>query len=144
MMKFAQLSFALALTDSTKKMTKTDSGEVCIFPFIYKGVEHNECTNVNWLGNASGTRSWCATKIDKESKYMEEYGSCSPNPDMECEDYKFGKDCLKARDTDRNKNCTWDTLKGKRECVDCFYRSYLNICKDQHYGLVSLEKVHGK
>merc|ERR1719317_1014430 len=43
----------------------------CIFPFIYKGVTHSTCIEVD------GNKSWCSTKVDKDGAFIEsEWGYC--------------------------------------------------------------------
>merc|ERR1712013_164518 len=48
----------------------------CVFPFIYQGVNHSECTNAT---DSSG-KLWCATKVDKNGFYInksKQWGYCS-------------------------------------------------------------------
>lgn len=124
MMKFAQLSFALAVTATTTttvptdKMYKTKSGD-CKFPFIYKDKEYNECTKA---GSLYGKRSWCSTKVNEEdnkSYISGEWGYCLPNPAMECKDYSNNEnDCLQAGTARYNfHKCRWNTWNDS--CVDC-------------------------
>lgn len=122
MMKFAQLSFALAVAvESTDKMYTTDSGD-CIFPFTYKGQEYNRCTT----DDAYGKRSWCSTKVNEKGEYIAgEWDTCEPNSDLECKDYDFPKDCVSAKSF---RNCRWNTWD--EACVDCDTYPEDKACRD--------------
>merc|ERR1711970_199083 len=53
----------------------------CIFPFLYKGKEYNECT----LYQASGGKAWCATSL-KANGNMHQWSACdmdSCSPDLD-------------------------------------------------------------
>ena len=71
-------------TSSTEKTTPTgcSSGcttdtsgprhnRCCVFPFIYEGVTHSTCIEVD------GNKSWCSTKVDQDGAFIEtEWGYC--------------------------------------------------------------------
>ena len=53
----------------------TEHGAECKFPFKYKNIEYNECTNVD------DYKPWCATQIDPSGNYIDgAYGYC----DQQC------------------------------------------------------------
>jgi len=79
----------------------TDAGP-CVFPFIYKGVTYNECTEVEDPGYP-----WCSVKTNEDNEHVDfnkdygycpsECGSCSHTniyPDDECENWKEDGDCV--------------------------------------------------
>jgi len=46
----------------------------CIFPFVYEGVTHSTCVEVD------GDKSWCSTKVDSDGGFIEsEWGYCGDN-----------------------------------------------------------------
>ena len=57
--------------------TTSDGPQVntaCVFPFIYKGKEHNECTFQKGDENP-----WCSTKVDGDGKHVggqKQWGYC--------------------------------------------------------------------
>merc|ERR1712215_329675 len=53
----------------------------CIFPFLYKGKEYNECT----LYHANGGKAWCATSLKADGN-MHQWSNCymdSCSPDLD-------------------------------------------------------------
>ena len=56
----------------------TTDEEPCVFPFIYEGKAYNQCTVA---GNSLSKATWCPTKIDNNSEYIQgHYGRCKdPN-----------------------------------------------------------------
>ena len=56
----------------------TTDEEPCVFPFIYEGKAYNQCTVA---GNSVSKATWCPTKIDNNSEYIQgHYGRCKdPN-----------------------------------------------------------------
>ena len=54
----------------------------CIFPFEFKGIDHNQCI---WDGN-SENGAWCSTKVDINGKHLSGYGNwgnCASNCPIE-------------------------------------------------------------
>merc|ERR1719427_1986038 len=46
----------------------------CVFPFVYEGVTHSTCVEVD------GNKSWCSTKVDVDGVFIEsEWGYCGDN-----------------------------------------------------------------
>lgn len=43
----------------------------CIFPFEFKGIDHNQCI---WDGD-SENGAWCSTKVDRKGKHLSGHGS---------------------------------------------------------------------
>ena len=43
----------------------------CIFPFEFKGIDHNQCI---WDGD-SENGAWCSTKVDSKGKHLSGYGN---------------------------------------------------------------------
>ena len=55
--KFHKYILAACTTLSSSKR------EPCVFPFVYDGVEYNECTSTD---AANPGNVWCATEVDPE------------------------------------------------------------------------------
>ena len=49
-----------------------NSGKPCVFPFIYKGVEHKACTKHGWH------KFWCAAEVKSNGEYSK-FGYCDVN-----------------------------------------------------------------
>ena len=49
-----------------------NSGQPCVFPFIYKGVEHKACTKHGWH------KFWCAAEVKANGEYSK-FGYCDDN-----------------------------------------------------------------
>ena len=49
-----------------------NSGKPCVFPFIYKGVEHKACTKHGWH------KFWCAAEVKANGDYSK-FGYCDDN-----------------------------------------------------------------
>ena len=56
-----------------KTSSGPDPGKACIFPFTYKGTEHNECAQL-----IRSPESWCATKLDVQDGTVSNWGLCDP------------------------------------------------------------------
>jgi len=56
--------------------------EPCVFPFIYKGVEYDQCTKVF----STKKVAWCATEVDRTGKIIDgRWGDCSEScPGARC------------------------------------------------------------
>ena len=67
-------------TESWNRNTNIDPGKRCNFPFEYKGVTYNECTDVD-SEKKNGTKFfWCATKVNEDGKFSQEswhWGECN-------------------------------------------------------------------
>ena len=51
------------------------SGELCIFPFLYKNVAYNGCTDVENKGVP-----WCSVKVYNNGSHVDgEWGNCGSN-----------------------------------------------------------------
>ena len=65
------------LTALSKCKTTPDGPQVeapCVFPFIYKGKEYNECTF-----QKGDVKAWCSTKVDGNGKHVggqRQWGYC--------------------------------------------------------------------
>jgi len=73
-------SILLLLCVGTYESCTTVDDTPCVFPFIYQGVKHSQCTNAT---DSSG-RLWCATKVDKNGFYInksKQWGYCSEECD---------------------------------------------------------------
>ena len=74
--KYIQCLF-LFLTALSKCKTTPDGPQVevpCVFPFIYKGKEYNECTF-----QKGDVKAWCSTKVDGNGKHVggqRQWGYC--------------------------------------------------------------------
>merc|ERR1719481_1509509 len=51
---------------------KTTGGQKCVFPFTWRGVAYDKCTQANH------NKPWCATKTDFKGRYVKgKWGDCS-------------------------------------------------------------------
>jgi len=58
----------------------TRSGQSCVFPFKYKGVEYLKCTY------ADSPTPWCATEVDSSSNvFTNKWGDCDDSSTTSCE-----------------------------------------------------------
>ena len=57
----SQSQSKLKLNSKTPNLCTTLSGEKCLFPFTYLGVDHFQCTY------AQSPTPWCATEVDSNS-----------------------------------------------------------------------------
>ena len=64
----ATTSITITTSKPSPSGCKTQNGAACVFPFIYKGVEYSECTNV---GNIVGSTPWCSTVTDEDENYID-------------------------------------------------------------------------
>lgn len=55
-----------------KKVILTFEGEICVFPFKYRGEIYNHCTT------RDKGRSWCATKVTYKNQ-VSTIGFCNPD-----------------------------------------------------------------
>ena len=73
------LQIVCATNKSWSRITNNDPGKLCIFPFKYKGVTYNECTNVD--NEIIGANIfWCATKVDEDGELAADsrhWGECN-------------------------------------------------------------------
>merc|ERR1712066_662995 len=58
----------------------TRTGDSCVFPFTYKGVEHYHCTY------ADSPTSWCATLTDSQGVVTNRWGDCDTNALSSCQE----------------------------------------------------------
>jgi len=69
-----------ATAESWNRLTNTDPGKRCIFPFEYKGVTYNACTDVDSEKVSSTKFLWCATEVNQDGKILEDswnWGECN-------------------------------------------------------------------
>ena len=60
------------MTSKPSKEPATISGDICMFPFVYKGICHNDC-----IKTGTGL-SWCGTSPSVDL-FPEKYASCEYN-----------------------------------------------------------------
>merc|ERR1719266_1454946 len=58
----------------------TRTGESCVFPFTYKGVEHYHCTY------ADSPTAWCATLTDSQVVVTNRWGDCETSALSSCQE----------------------------------------------------------
>ena len=64
-----------------------ETGKPCIFPFLYKGVIYDECTNMDH------DQKWCSTKVYSAGTHVDgKYGHCG----NDCKSGKFEK-CIQKK-----------------------------------------------
>ena len=54
-----------------------ESGKSCIFPFVWKGRQYGECTDIDHPDEQTSTELYCATSIDAVSLELKAWGKCS-------------------------------------------------------------------
>ncbi|XP_045138474.1 neurogenic locus notch homolog protein 1-like isoform X2 [Portunus trituberculatus] len=59
-------------SQSEKLLVTTTNGQICEFPFVYRGVTYNDCIK------KGSQPAWCATKVDVNRK-VQKYGVCIYN-----------------------------------------------------------------
>ena len=80
-----------------------DSNKACVFPFVWKGRNYGECTDIDHPSGQDTSELYCATEIDLTTKQMKSWGKCSRT----C-GYCYGSDVT------RKKNGYW-----WKHVVDC-------------------------
>jgi len=66
--------------ESWNRLTNNDPGKRCIFPFEYKGVTYNGCTDVDSEKVSRTKFFWCATEVNEDGKILEDsrnWGECN-------------------------------------------------------------------
>ena len=78
-LKKSNLILVCATKESWNRRSNYDPGQGCVFPFKYKGIEYNECTDVDSV-NDGNRYFWCATKINEDKEIAEggrNWGECN-------------------------------------------------------------------
>jgi len=80
---------------------KSNLGNNCIFPFVYKGETHNKCTT---SGSDNGA-PWCATEVDENGEVVrnkwEDCEAGCPGTDFECNEgflFNVEGECVNGTD----------------------------------------------
>jgi len=66
--------------ESWNRLTNNDPGKRCIFPFEYKGVTYNGCTDVDSEKVSRTKFFWCATEVNENKQILEDsrnWGECN-------------------------------------------------------------------
>jgi len=81
-----------ATVESWNRSTNNDPGKRCIFPFEYKGVTYNACTDVDSEKVSRTKFFWCATEVNRNGRIHEHsrnWGECNlhctTEPMCECD-----------------------------------------------------------
>ena len=78
MIRVFKYSYFLLTECTTQRDKKSlNGGHLCVFPFVYKGVTYDHCTDVGYEGQS---KFWCATKVDENQVYISgNWGWCNEN-----------------------------------------------------------------
>ena len=86
----------------------TEVGQACIFPFTYKGITYNSCTDVE------EDRPWCATGTDYEGNL--DFGFCESSCFVEPQQYVTNTDVCQGKCLSKNHKCVIDRNTGDPYC----------------------------
>ena len=54
-----------------------ETNKPCIFPFVWKGLQFDKCTDINHPESNNTSELYCATNVDEVTKEMKAWGKCS-------------------------------------------------------------------
>ena len=62
--------------------------ECCVFPFVYNGLEYDDCTTVGKTKNLGAYEPWCATSLKNGNK-MDDWEYCKEGKAQDCRGKKL-------------------------------------------------------
>jgi len=102
----------LKIVNRRPKLCATKQGEICVFPFTYKGVRYEKCTYTQ------SSRPWCATQTNNKGEVItNKWGDCSLTGDSSCEAEQRSQPlgnprCVTVGGPSSNKQCIFPFTHG--------------------------------